>query len=84
MEFNQNNNNKINDFSVSHFSIMFLGFVVFITGLFLVAYSFFAWLLVANVMQSFIYFGCGVIACYLGRKVIRKMSKKQYIANLVE
>jgi membrane protein implicated in regulation of membrane protease activity len=84
MEFKQNNDNKINDFSVSHFLIMFLGFVVFITGLFLVGYSFFAWLLVANLLQSLIYFSSGLIACYLGRKVIRKMSKKQYIANLVE
>lgn len=84
MGLTQNNNSKIEDFSLRHFLAMFLGFLVFISGLFLVAYSLFAWLFVANILQSVVYFVLGFLACFLGRKLIRKVTKKQYIANIVE
>ncbi|GBL04367.1 hypothetical protein [Glaciecola sp. KUL10] len=84
MGLNQNHNNNIEHLPVKHFMIVFLGFLVFITGLFLMGYSFFAWMLVSDSLQSLTYFSIGVLTCYLGRKIIRKMSKKQYIANVVE
>lgn len=84
MESNQNSINDVQEISTSQLISMFAGFILFISGLFLVMYSFFAWLLVTNIEQSIIYSVAGGVACYLGRKVIRRVRKQQAIAELVQ
>ena len=84
MDSQQKKHNKIDGFSTSQSLILFIGFITFITGVFLIAYSFFAWLLLASIKQALFAFIIGLLACFIGRKVIRKMSKKQYMVNLAK
>jgi len=62
--------------------VMSVGFVIFISGFFLVTYSFFAWLLVANRYEALAYFICGVVASFIGRKIIRFSRRQQDLVNI--
>lgn len=63
---------NLHSVSIGHQILMFIGFVAFITGLFSFAYSLLAWYLLAFSKNILLFALVGLLAAYLGRRILRR------------